>query len=238
MKNNAKQMPPDSKMGRPKPNVNIFKVLGRIIGMLLKAYPGLIILIAVCILISSVASAVPDIFIQKIVAIIEKWTVSGDWASACKEITPYIIFLVIMYIISLAAVTAYTQLGAIVTQGFLNKMRCKMFEKMQNLPIKFFDTNKHGDIMSYYTNDIDTLRQLISQSLPTILRAGTIVIAVLGIMLYFSFWMTIVLLVGVVLMFLVSTKVGGGSAKYFIRQQKSLGATEGYPGDDERPEGN
>ena len=229
MKETNEKMPPKGgKMGRPGPKVNIFKTIFRVVGLLLKAYPGLLIFISISILISAVAAAVPDVLIQKIVAIIETWISTGNWQAAVKEITPLIILLIVLYAVTLAAITAYTQLGAILTQGFLNKMRRQMFDKMQNLPIKFFDTNKHGDIMSYYTNDIDALRQLISQSLPTILRAGAVVLAVLGIMLYFSVWMTIVLLVGVVVMVIVSGKVGGGSAKYFIRQQKSIGRTEGF----------
>ena len=98
---------------------------------------------------------------------------------------------------------------------------------MQDLPIKYFDKNKHGDIMSHYTNDIDTLRQLVSQALPALLRAGSVVICVFFVMLYYSLWMTLVLLIGVVAMMFVSKKLGGGSAKYFIRQQQSLGRAEG-----------
>ena len=107
-------------------------------------------------------------------------------------------------------------------------MRQKMFGIMQNLPVRYFDTNKHGDIMSHYTNDIDTLRQLVSQALPNLLQAGVIVISVLAIMLWYSFLMTVIVFVGVFAMLMVSKKIGGGSAKYFIRQQKSVGITEGY----------
>ena len=103
-----------------------------------------------------------------------------------------------------------------------------MFGGMQNLPIKYFDTNKHGDIMSYYTNDIDTLRQLISQSMPALIRSIAIVIGVFFIMLYYSVWMTLLLLVGVAAMMIISKKVGGGSAKYFIKQQQSIGKAEGF----------
>jgi ATP-binding cassette subfamily B protein len=117
---------------------------------------------------------------------------------------------------------------AYITQGFLNKLRRQMFDGMQNLPIKYFDTNKHGDIMSHYTNDIDTLRQLVSQSLPSLLQSTVIVITVLCIMVYNSIWMTLVVLAGVVLMFAVSGKIGGGSAKYFIRQQQAVGKMEGF----------
>ena len=200
----------------------------RLMKLLYEFYPKMLPVTIFCILFSAATAAIPDIFIQRVMAVIEKWTPSGDWASAYTEVLPEIITLVIIYVISLAAVYIYTQLMAVITQGFLNKMRCRMFDCMQNLPVKFFDTNKHGDIMSYYTNDIDTLRQLISQAIPSLLRAGSVVICVLGIMLYYSVWMTLVVFVGVVAMTIVSKKVGGGSAKYFIRQQKAMGETEGF----------
>ena len=214
-------------MGPPMKKANP-KNLGRVIKLLLKFYPRLVPVSVFCILFSAVAAAVPDVLIQKVVAAIDKWAPTADWASAYQEILPKILFLVVIYVIALAATTLQGQLMAHITQGFLNKLRCKMFDGMQNLPIKFFDTNKHGDIMSYYTNDIDTLRQLISQALPSLIRAGSVVIAVLGIMLYFSIWMTLVVVLGVFAMMFVSKKVGGGSAKYFIRQQKSIGRAEGF----------
>ncbi len=175
-------------------------------------------------------SAIPSIFTQKIMAVITKYLETGDmsWESAKAEIIPLVAVLVCLYIMSLAFITLQTQLMAKITQGFLDKMRKKMFDGMQDLPIKYFDTHKHGDIMSYYTNDIDTLRQLVSQSLPSLLQASIIVLTVLFIMLYYSVLMTCVVLLGVLLMIIVSKKFGGGSAKYFIRQQKSIGKTEGY----------
>ncbi len=203
------------------------KTLARVIKMLIGYYPVLLPVTAFCILFSSAASAVPDIFIQKIMAVIEKYQ-NGNWSAAISEIIPQILLLILIYVVSLAAAVLYTQLMAYITQGFLSKMRCTMFDKMQNLPIKYFDTHKHGDIMSHYTNDIDTLRQLVSQALPSVIRAGSILICVLGIMIYYSIWMTLIVLVGVAVMTVVSKKVGGGSAKYFIRQQKSIGKTEGF----------
>ena len=136
--------------------------------------------------------------------------------------------LACLYCVSLVAVIVQTQLMAIITQGFLGKMRKSMFNGMQSLPIKYFDTQKHGDIMSHYTNDIDTLRQLVSQAMPSLLQATVIVISVFGIMLWYSLWMTLVVVCGVAVMFTVVKVVGGGSAKYFIRQQKSIGKAEGY----------
>ena len=204
------------------------KTLGRTIKLLFKFYPVLTPITIFCILFSAGASAIPDVLIQKVIQIIETWQQQRDWQSAFKEIMPTMIFLVVMYILSLVAVTVYSQLTAYITQGFLNKMRINIFSGMQNLPIEFFDTNKHGDIMSYYTNDIDTLRQLISQSLPSLIRSFSVLIALFGIMIYYSLWMTIITLLGVFLILIVTKKVGGGSAKYFIRQQKSVGNLEGF----------
>lgn len=211
---------------RPKPKKGVFS---RLMKMLFEFYPKLVPVTIVCIIFSSIASSIPDMYIQKVIKIIVEALEEGwNWEKAGEKIIPMMMFLVVLYLISTVAITVYSQLMAVITQGFLNKMRQAMFKKMQNLPVKYFDTHKHGDIMSYYTNDIDTLRQLISQGLPTLLRAGTVVIAVFFIMMYYSFWMTLLTIVGVIAMMFVSKSMGGGSAKYFLRQQKSLGDAEGY----------
>ncbi len=220
---NKQNMP---KMQKPKIDV---KSIGRLIKMLFKAYPKLVPIVIVCILLSSVMASIPSIFQQKIITIITDSVKNGiGWQDAGKLILPKVGVLASLYAGSLLVVLAQYQLLAYVTQGFLNKMRCAMFEKMQNLPVRYFDTNKHGDIMSRYTNDIDTLRQLISSSLPAILQSGIIIVTVLFIMLYYSVWLTLVVLLGVFGMLMISRKVGGGSAKYFIRQQKSVGKAEGF----------
>ena len=211
--------------GKPKLNIGILK---RIISSLFKAYPKLIPVIIFCIIFSAVAAAMPALFTQNVVALIEKWYVSRDWAGAKAEILPKILILIGMYALAILSSFAFTQVGAYVTQGFLYKMRGAMFEKMQSLPVRYFDRNKHGDIMSRYTNDIDTLRQLVSQAIPTLLQAGIVVVSVLAIMLWFSVWMTLVVVVGVIAIMFVSGKIGGGSAKFFVRQQISLGKTEGF----------
>ncbi len=201
---------------------------GRVLKLLFKYYPVLVPIVAFCILFSSVVAAAPDVFIQKVIAVIEKWYVTRDWVAAKAELLPLMAILVMLYLIAMLLVALQTQLMAYITQGFLSKLRCTLFDKMQKFPIRYFDTHKHGDIMSHYTNDIDTLRQLISQSLPTILRAGVVVLSVLGVMLYYSVWMTLLILGGTVVIFIITKKVGGGSAKYFMRQQKSLGRAEGF----------
>ncbi len=215
----------EAKMKKSNARPGTFK---RVIKLLFKSYPKLVPLTAFCILFSSAVSSIPAIFIQKVLSVIENWYRTGDWESAKAEIVPKVGILIALYVLSIIAMTLYTQLMAYITQGFLAKMREKMFDGMQTLPIKYFDTHKHGDIMSYYTNDIDTLRQLVSQSLPNLLQAGVVVITVLGIMIWYSIPMTLIVLAGVAVMFLVSKKVGGGSAKYFIRQQKSVATTEGF----------
>ncbi len=213
---------------RPPKRKFSMKTLKRVIKMLYGYYPVLFPLAICCILFSSVVATLPAIFNQQIIAAIEDWYVSRDWASAKEIIIPKIILLAGLYVLSLLAVTAQTQLMAYMTQGFLGKMRKTLFSGMQNLPIKYFDTNKHGDIMSHYTNDIDTLRQLVSQSIPSVLQASIIVVTVFGIMLYYSLWITLVVVAGVILLFNITKTVGGGSAKYFMRQQKSVGKTEGF----------
>ena len=202
--------------------------LRRAVKKLFGYYPRLAPLTAFCILFSAVVSAIPSLFIQNVLAVIENWYRTGDWASARPEILRYLILLGSLYAVSLVAVFVYTQLMAYMTQGFLCKLRQELFDGMQDLPIRYFDTHRHGDIMSHYTNDIDTLRQLISQALPTLIQSGAIVLAVFAIMLYFSIWMTLILALGIVAMFFVTKVIGGGTAEYFMRQQRATGAMEGF----------
>ncbi len=230
--NRKMSMPPKGAKGgmpmRGKPKMD-FKVLGRAIKMLFKFYPRMVPISIVCILFSAITATLPAIFLQQVTkAIGTAFELQMPWEEASRVILPKVLLLVGFYVLSLIAVTLETQLAAYITQGFLSKMRKSMFNGMQNLPIRYFDTHQHGDIMSYYTNDIDTLRQLIGQSLPTLIRCVTIVVSVFFIMLWYSLWLTLIVVAGVVIMFLVSGKLGGGSAKFFIRQQKSFAAEEGY----------
>ena len=203
-------------------------VIKRIIRTLFSFYPVLMPVVLFCILFNSIVSAIPAVFMQNIIAVIEQSYQSGDWEAVAGKILGMAAILAILYAVSLIASFAYCRMLAVITQGSLKKLREKMFNGMQNLPIKYFDTHSHGDIMSYYTNDIDTLRQLISQSMPQLLSSGVMVITVFGIMLYYSLWMSLVVVAGVIIMLRVIKKVGGNSAKYFIRQQESIGKVEGY----------
>ena len=200
----------------------------RVIALLFRSYPVLVPLTVFCILFSAGVSALPAIFMQKVFALIETWQASGDFASAAKEIVPTVLILAGLYLVSVVAITLYNQLMAYITQGFLNKLRTSMFDRMQGLPLRYFDTHKHGEIMSRYTNDVDTLRELVSRSLPALLQSSTIILTVLFIMLWYSIPMTLVVLCGVVAMLLVSKKVGGGSARFFIKQQRAVAEAEGF----------
>ena len=218
-------MPPMGPGGKRKIDM---RQLGRVVKMLFGYYPKMVPVAIVCIVFSAITAAIPAIFLEQVTNAIQTCLENKTpWAEASGIILPKILVLLCFYVLSLAAVTLETQMAAVITQGFLDKMRKTMFNEMQNLPISYFDTHKHGDIMSYYTNDIDTLRQLVGQSLPTLIRAGTIVVTVFFIMLYYSIWLTLILMAGVVLMMLVSAKLGGGSAKFFMRMQGSVARLEG-----------
>ena len=221
MKMKGKFVPPTGKMDKG--------AVKRLIKTLFSFYPVLIPLTIVCILFSAIVSSIPSVFMQKIIAIIEDALKNGiSYDKVGSIIIGYVLILVMLYVLSLLSNVIYNQLLAIITQGSLAKLRSKMFNNMQNLPIKYFDTNNHGDVMSYYTNDIDTLRQMISQSFPNLLISIVTVTTVISLMLFYSVWMTLVVVLGVSLMIFVTKKIGGGSAKYFIAQQKAIGKTEGF----------
>ena len=203
-------------------------VLLRLIKTLFGFYPVLLPVVIVCILCSAIVGALPSAFMQNVIAAVEESWQSGDWSAVSGRILRLVAALVVLYVLSLIAGILWTQLMAVITQGSLAKMREKMFNGMQDLPIKYFDTHNHGDVMSYYTNDIDTLRQMISQSFPQLLISGVTVCTVFFIMLYYSFWLTLLVVFGVIFMIVVTKKIGGGASKYFVRQQIALGKTEGF----------
>ena len=202
---------------------------GRLIKTLFGFYPVLMPLTLACIIFNAVVSSIPAVFMQKVISSVEEsWNSGAVWETVGNAIISSVLILAVFYVLSLTSGFIYNQTMAVITQGTLKKLRVKMFNNMQNLPVKFFDTNNHGDIMSHYTNDIDTLRQMVSQSFPQLLISAVTVITIFFIMLYFCVWLSIVVLAGVAIMLLVTKKVGGGSARYFVSQQIALGKEEGY----------
>ena len=208
----------------------------RLLKFFFSSYKLPLVAVLICMLFNTLATVCPGIFQQNILENVDKALNlirnGASTESAAEQffpaITSAVIILVCIYAVGLVAGFIYQRVMAVITQSFLNKMRNIMFAKMQKLPIKYFDTHTHGDIMSHYTNDIDTLRQLVSQSIPQLIISTLTLVVVLFLMLYFSVWMTLIVFVGVIAMALVTKFVGGGSAKYFVRQQKALGKAEGY----------
>ena len=213
---------------KPNPPNNKKSILFRLFKDVFKFYPVMFPIVILCILFNAAISSIPAVFMQNVISLVEKNWHAGDWDAVGGKILPLVAILTVFYVLSLTSGVVYNQMMAIITQGTLKKFRVKMFNRMQTLPIKYVDTNNHGDIMSYYTNDIDTLRQMISQSFPQLLVSSITVLTVFGIMLYFCIWLTLVVILGVISMFFITKKVGGGSAKYFIQQQKALGRLEGF----------
>ena len=213
-----------------KPNVPVNRkgTFVRLLRTLFSFFPVLMPVALVCILFSAIVGSLPTVFMQKIIAVIENYWQSGDWAAAAPQILRFVAILASLYGLALISTIVWTQLMAIITQGLLKKLRVKMFDGMQNLPLRYFDTNDHGDIMSHYTNDIDTLRQMVAQSFPQLLSMFVTILSVLFIMLYYSFWLSLVILLGSLVMVKFTRSIGGKSATFFQRQQKSLGKVEGF----------
>ncbi len=223
---------PNMKGGRPKAKKG---TLGRVLRFLTKYYKSTLCLVLICLVISALVNSISSIFTQQILTYITEGVdiyVEKGAEAALAEIYPAIIKTVLtllcIYVIGLICNFTWTRVMAKVTQGTLDNMRKEMFAKMQTLPIKYFDTHPHGDIMSYYTNDIDTLRQLISQSIPSLISSAIVITSLIVIMLRFSVQLFCVVVVGACLMVFMTRTIGGRSARYFIRQQKSLGHEEGY----------
>ncbi len=203
-------------------------VFGRVIKSLFRAYPALMTIALLCIIFNAVISSLPSIFMQRIFSILEGADLSLGWAEYGGAITANMLVLIGLYVFSLISGAVNKQILAVVTQGYLKKMRGKMFNGMQDLPIKYFDTHNHGDIMSYYTNDVDTLRQMVSESLPQLLTSAIMVLTLFCMMLWYSLWLTLIVLAGIVIIVFVTKVVGGGASKYFFGQQRAIAKTEGF----------
>ena len=229
-------MPPPRMKGDGRKAKNAKGTLLRLFSLLFTYYKKEIIFIGACIIVAALVGVAPSVYIQTIASYIEQGALmvkaGATGAEAYAALAPAIFsslgLMLAVYSIGLTVSFFYNRVGAIVTQGFLNKLRHRLFGGMQKLPISYFDRHNRGDIMSHYTNDIDTIRQLISQSIPAVLQAGLTLIALFCIMLYFSVWMTLVIVFAFLLMLFVTRFVGGNSAKYFVRQQKALGREEGF----------
>lgn len=199
--------------------------LPRLIKLLFSKYKLQLITSMICIVIMAAGNLTSSIVTREITNIIVSAIRNGTdpWPSLTKTLTT----MGIMYILGLVGSFTWNYVMAITTQRFLNDLRKMLFDHLETLPIKYFDTHAHGDIMSIFTNDTDTIRQLVSQSLPTIFQASFTVIALLIVMLSYSVWLTLIVILCSVFMFLNTKHTGGKSSKYFVKQQKALGKVEG-----------
>ncbi len=201
--------------------------LKRLLKFLFKNNTKLIIIILVCLAISAVVSVASSVFLKQLITQITLGITEGLDA-VWKNLLTIFITMGSVYLTGILASFFYTRLMAVLTQRFLHQIRTDLFDKMQSYPIRFFDTNKTGDIMSSFTNDTDALRQLVSQSIPQFFSVTISLVTLLIIMFTSSIWLTLVIFIGVFIMFKVTRFVGGNSAKYFMSQQKALGSTEGF----------
>lgn len=190
-------------------------------------YKGYLAVVVVCILVSSIASVASSVFIQ---VLIDDY-ITPILAMDIPVFTGLIKALCVVGVIYLIGVFSgwlYNYLMVTVAQGTLKSIRDEMFSKMQSLPIRYFDTNTHGDIMSRYTNDTDTLRQMIAQSLPQLISSMFTIVAVFFCMLYQSVYLTLIVIITIFLMLQIVKIIAGKSGFYFLKQQETLGNLNGY----------
>ena len=204
------------------------KTLGRLIKMLFSFYPKMLPLVIVCIIVSAILSALPATFMQRTLEIVTATWQDGDWEAVAGSITSLVLTLVGIYAVSLVLNFTWTRAMAVITQGSLEKFRERLFGHMQDLPISYFDQHQRGDIMSHYTNDIDALRQMIGQSLPNITLTMVTLVSVFSVMIYYSVWMAIVIVAGVLFMGYMTKVLGSRSARNFVAQQREIGIVEGH----------
>lgn len=213
----------NKKPSRPQVNPNTLK---RLLGYL-SVYKTRVIVVVICILLSAIANVMSSLFIQRLI---------DDYISPLLlEANPVfdalfraIVQMACIYVIGILASLIYNRTMAVISQGILKKIRDDMFAHMQTLPIKYFDTHTHGDVMSHYTNDTDALRQMLSQSLPQLLSSCVTIVAVFVSMLYLSLWMTLFIIVFLFLILKVVKSIAGKSSVYFIKQQQNIGDVNGY----------
>ena len=184
-------------------------------------------IVVCCIVFAAITTALSSLFIQSLIDdyIMPLLTQDDpDFAGLAQ----YILKMAGIFAAGVVAAFLYNRLMVVVAQGILKEIRDEMFEHMQTLPIRYFDTHTHGDVMSHYTNDTDTLRQMISMSIPQMLNSAITIVAVFVSMLTVSVWLTLIVVAFIFIIFAVIGKIAGGSARYFVRQQASLGDVNGY----------
>ena len=212
--------------GGPRPKAKK-GTLKRLLSMLFTNNKRHLLVVFICLTLSAITGVTSSLFLKHLLGLI-KTGLSDGYSAVAQGLATLFVVMGCVYTTSILCNFIQARTMATVTQSFLHQLRTKVFDKMQTLPIKYFDTHLTGDIMSSYTNDTDAIRQLVSQSIPNLYSALISVTTLLVIMLTSSLWLSLVMFVGVILMFLVTKIIGGNSTKYFVKQQISLGAEEGF----------
>lgn len=199
----------------------------RLMSYITKNYKRQFIIVIICIILSSIASTASSLFLQ---ILIDNYITPllGIENPVFTGLLKVLGLMAIIYLVGVISTYLYNRFMAVIAQGVLKQIRDEMFDKMQSLPIRFFDTHTHGEIMSHYTNDTDTLRQMISQSLPQIISSIITVITVICSMLYLSPLLTLFVLIFTAITIFITKKVASKSSKYYVGQQSSLGKVNGY----------
>ncbi len=205
-----------------------FKTFWRLIKTLNSFYPVIFPLITFFSVVSIVISVLPAVFLQRTITVVEATWETGDWSVAQGAIAQITLVLIGCFLVGAAVNIASAIMTTLLTHGSLMKLRNKMFAKMQKLPISHFDQNSFGDIMSHYTNDIETLSMLINQGIFPLITSLLGMLCVLGIMLWFSVWMTLIVLIGVLVSTLAVTGLGANAGRYYRKQQEEIGKLEGF----------
>ena len=202
----------------------------RLLKYIFHYYKPSMIVVFVCLVLSAAGGLVSTVFMQQITDGVLKPAVDGalSFAEVEHRLVTLIITMGAMYVVAIVASFLYNRILAIVTQGILCHFREDMFNKMETLPIKYFDTHAHGDIMSTYTNDTDAARQLVGQSLPTLCSSVLTVTICICTMLWYSIWLTLIVALTSLIMLRVVRRVGGASSRYMVAQQRSIAVEEGF----------
>ncbi len=195
--------------------------------MYLGQYKVRLTLVVLCIIVSAIAAVVPSLFVQRL---IDNYITPmlAETNPVFTQLLHAIIVVGCIYALGVLCSIVYNRTMARVTQGVLKDVRDDMFAHMQKLPIRYFDTNSNGDIMSHYTNDADALRQMLTMALPQLINAVVSIVIVFVSMIYLSVWLTIIMLIASVVLVRVAAYVASRSSRYFIRQQQSIGDVDGY----------
>ena len=222
-------MKPSRRTGiaEPKQVKNKKKTVKRLLGYITRGYKKQLVLVIICIILSSIAGVAGSLFLE---------TLIDDYITPLLAVENPIFtgllkaigIMILIYLVGIVSTYLYNRTMVMVSQGVLKTIRDEMFDKMQSFPIKYFDTNTHGDIMSHYTNDTDTLMQMISQSLPNLMASTVTIVAVFCAMLTISIPLTVFILLFVFIMLKITGKVASKSGKYFANQQATLGKANGY----------